>query len=176
MSFFFVFGLNSCKYECEGFPESEVKWIPYERGTELDYFSRFSEISFYVISSDRTRASEYRGIGVDENCEWEGRYNTDLVSGFRITEEKVSESEGYSTSFSELDEFNYNLQPYFTNGDVIVSSLGDTTINNTKYINAYLIEKLVFTSNTSVSWFIKAENVGVVQFFDVKSNLLWTVK
>jgi hypothetical protein len=51
----------------------------------------------------------------------------------------------------------------------------DTVIANKSYQNVFKVSKTNLKDNEKILWIIKARDIGIVQFYDEKTNKTWTL-
>jgi hypothetical protein len=58
----------SCKFECDGFPESELVWIPYRINDTLSYSNGDDTITFIVDDYDRAEPDKFCALAEEVIC------------------------------------------------------------------------------------------------------------
>jgi hypothetical protein len=163
----------SCKYTCDGFPEGELKWIPFKLGDTLTYVSSVDTLQFEITDLDISKSSRSYGLSMDFECYNHASYSTNTLNGIMIRE-FIWFSDEFMVEFSEDDLFEYpGLKEMPQNMKVTVDVLNDTIINGYKYSRAYKYTKEMKSEDESIQWVIKAEDHGIISFYDSKKDITW---
>ena len=170
-----LFVFSSCKYTCEEFPESELKWIPYQVGDGILYSDGLDTISFEVTNAYFNKEISERGLFTDIVCPIEAFYETDEVQEYKIREHYGVDFRGaFEARFSDRETFYFFLNRMSLENDSIVTNYAiDTLINNVVYSEVYFVQKKDISSGTRASWIIKSANEGIVQFYDNEQDKTW---
>jgi hypothetical protein len=177
--FIFVFsilGLNSCKYECEGFPDSELIWIPYSIGDTLYYSDNVDTISMIVEDYFLSPFSSSRGLWMDYRCEYNGYYQTSKEDfNYQIKEEITdSYNGGMKISITKNDFFRFNIWNKTTYSDTVsVRFYADTLINSMSYSELFLVSKDTVHQSPRIAWILKAKDKGIIEFYDYNLKRKW---
>ncbi len=166
----------SCNYvveDCSGFPNSDLKNIPYNHGEQIRYNNGIDTISFSVDTFYKTEPYEIRGsfpqTGFDD-CGSTGLYGTSIDPKF-----------GYKL----VDEFSQNGGGVFH--ITINTPYGNETFNNpTEYYDTYqvngvryeevnIFEKDTLNNSPIIYKIIKASNKGIIQFNDFQNKMVWDI-
>jgi hypothetical protein len=165
--------MGSCKkHTCEGFPESELKWTPFEVNEKLKYFYDADTLELTVTDEFYSTESRYSGEPFPEFCTPESWYGTNEFDNISIYEKvEINYGSTYmTTSFSSNNIFFYELKDGYYFDSISVRHIGDTLINGNQLNEAFKIEK---DSQNGIDWFIKAANRGIISFGDNDSNEIW---
>jgi hypothetical protein len=176
---------SSCKYECPGFNDSDLCWIPYNVGDQLSYIHNEDTIKFQVVDFYKTMPSSFTGLAMDYACDYEGYYETNRVSLDYYIKEHFSYiianfgtwGDGMKIQITANDIFIFNVLWYneYKIDSLSVSYNPNMVIANHEYHDVYTLSKIKMTEPQRISWVIKAKDKGIVQFYDRKSDKLWTL-
>lgn len=173
--FALIIGLQSCKYDCPGFPDSESIWIPHQEGDVLKYFSDSDTIEYEVIENFKSGPSDFRGLVMDYDCDYEGYYLTNSNNDGLKIKERITAFKGMEVELSDNDKFEFSLYfGDFETDDFKTKYYADTIINATNYQNVFRVNKKNTISEYRIDWIIKAENKGVIQYHDKTTDRTWT--
>ena len=166
--------MASCKkHTCEGFPEGELKWTPFDVNKNLKYVSDADTLELTITDKFHSTESKYSGEPDPEYCIPESWYRTNEFDNFSIYE-KVDISYGGSsymtTNFSSNNIFQYELRDGYYSNSISVRHIGDTLIND---IQLYEVFKIAKDSQDGIDWFIKAAHRGIISFGDKDINKIW---
>lgn len=170
-----IIGLHSCKYDCPAFPDSETIWVPHQDGDVLKYFSDSDTIEFEVIENFKSGPSDFRGLVMDYDCDYEGYYiTTQNNQGLRI-KERITAFKGMEVEFSDIDNFEFWVS--FSNSETDkykINYLADTVINSIEFQDVFKVYKKNSIPDCRIDWIIKANNKGVIQYHDKSTDKIWT--
>src|SRR3989339_150904 len=173
------FGTYSCKYECWGFPNEDLSWIPYEIGDTISYHSENESMDFVVDDFFKTAPDSYRGFAMDYECYYEGYYSTMTnEQNYKLKESfSTNHNDGMKVVLTENDLFYFQLWKEKTSTDTLeVVYHTDTIIESVKYSDVFVVNKKILKSGQRISWIIKAKDKGIIQFYDREIDKIWTIK
>ena len=165
--------IGSCKKNtCEGFPESQLKWTPFEVNEKIKYLYETDTLELTVTDKFYSPKSKYSGEPFPDYCSPESWYETNEFDNISIYEkvELKYRSVFMTTSFYSNNIFSYELRDGYYLDSISVRHIGDTLINGIQFNEAYKIENY---SKNGIDWFIKAANKGIISFGDKESNKIW---
>lgn len=177
-----IFGLQSCKYESEGFPDRELSLIPYNIGDSLHYFNGEDTIGLKVVDFYKTPPSSWHGLAMDVvyDDEYEGYYVTSKTTSGYFIREHLRNIDQYSIDIQITDNDIFKFVPvhdYPQERDSLnVIFCKDTIIESRTYYDVYKVSKTKMTDSQKISWIIKAKDKGIVQFYDRYSKKVWTLQ
>jgi hypothetical protein len=181
--FGFIVGLLSilhlsCNYDCPGYPESELLWIPYDLNDTLIYTNQDDTILFVVIDKFITEPSTFKGIAMDYECMYEGYYLTTKTNlNYQLREENSNGfGGGMKMQITDSDIFGFNIWDKSSFSDSIkVVQKQDTLINHSEYKEVYILSKDTLNLNPRISYIIKTPNQGIVEFYDYHLKKKWSL-
>ena len=164
---------SACKNTCEGFPEDELKWIPFEVNKNIKYSYNESTLDFTVKDVFYSKKSKFSGEPFPEACTPTAWYQTDTSDSISIYEkvEMISAYPYMTTSFSSNSVFYYELRDGYYFNSISVRYIGDTTLNGTVFNEVFEVSK---DSQNEINWLIKTEDIGIISFGVKESNKIWT--
>lgn len=164
--------LGACKNTCEGFPESELRWTPFEVSEKIKYFHDGETLEFTVTDKFYSTESKYGGESFPEACTPTAWYQTNELNSISIYEkvELMFSDPSMITSFSSNSIFFYELRDGYSFDSVSVRHIGDTVINGIQFDEVFKIEK---DSQNGINWFIKAAHKGIISFGEKERNKIW---
>ncbi|RKD89842.1 hypothetical protein [Mangrovibacterium diazotrophicum] len=170
----------ACKYKCPGFDESEMKWVPYSIGETLKYTNKSDTIELSVVDYYMTEPYSFRGVLImDVWCEAESYYSTSQAdNGYEIREDYSDNSDnwGMNVNITKSDFFKFHIPSQSSLADSIkVAYMQDTLINGFQYSEVFVISKDTANLSPRISYFIKAADLGVIEFYDRKSQQKWNL-
>ncbi len=175
-----AFFLFACGNQCDEFPQSGEKWVPYEEGDTLRYFSGSDTIEFIVQERFLSLAQTEEEAGLGYNCNQIGYYYTDTLSShpYLIREQlELGNKRGMTVSISPEDtSFFFDIQDYATFNDSLkVDFYPDTIINDSLYYEVLKVGRDTLDFLGRIPWFIKARDKGILQFYDFEMKRTWTL-
>ena len=173
-----IITINSCKYECDGFPNHELAWIPYEIGEKIKYTNGLDTIEFEVVDYAKTEPDYFRGLVMDYECSYEGYYSTDESKNYYIKEKLNNgwKDSGMKVWLSDNDLFHfYMLGQNETSDSLTIEFMTDLNIEGIMYNDVYKVTKNKPIDLNRILWIIKARDKGIVQFYDKKLEEKWTL-
>jgi len=169
--------INSCKYKCEGFQESELKWVPYEIGETIKYTDKFDTIEFRITDFFKTESSSFSGLVMDYECDSKCYYLTSKNDelGYQLREEYNDGFDwGMKIQITDNDRFEFDIPNNTSFSDSIkVVHKPDTLINCTEYTNVFIVSKDTLNKSPRIGYIIKAENFGIIEFYDFYLKQKW---
>jgi len=167
--------LASCNYvveKCEGFPNEDLKHIPYNIGDIIQYENGVDTISFTIKSFNKTEPYEIRGsfpqTGFDD-CNFTGFYETSQESkyGYLIRDEFNRDFIITIDTKIGSEKFNrFNSSNQFK--DFI-------DIKDIRLENVTIFEKDTLENPPLISRVLKADNKGIIQFYDFRNKESWNL-
>ncbi len=169
----------SCKYHCDGFPDYDLKWIPYQIDSEISYYNLSDTFKLSIIDFYKSEPSSFRGLAMDIECGYNGYYQTTTSDrGYSIREElkETGYLGGMYSQITENDKFVFNIWSKVSYSDSIkVKFFADTIINQIQYQEVFLISKDTLSKSPRIAWIIKAKDKGIVEFYNFKTKQRWSL-
>ena len=169
--------IGSCKYHCSGFPDEDLKWIPYNINDTLRYSDSRDTIILVVTDFYTSEPSSFRGLVMDYWCDYNGYYYTSKSSMYdymiKDCYSSLNNNKIQITEQGDIFEFPY-YQDY-TSDSIKITYKSNILINETVYKDAYIISKDTIKQNPRISRVIKSSDSGVIEFYDHKFKRKWNL-
>jgi hypothetical protein len=168
--------LPSCRYHCQGFPESELKYIPYKLDDTIMYYNNLDTINLIVSDyyKSENHLTERMFPVMDLWCEEKAYYQTDRnpIIDCYIREE-YDAYELFKVEFNDNNVFSFSLfnDSQYKDGIIKKSFNEQIEINGKIYHNCITLEK---NKQIYVIWkIVKADSVGIIEFYHNKYQDSW---
>jgi hypothetical protein len=170
--------LSSCKFHCDGYPDSELKWIPYYLDDKLRYFNNSDTFELSVNDYFKTQPSTFHAVAMDMWCTYNGYYQTTTCEfGYFIKEEIKNmrrTDDGIYVNLTNNDAYYFDIWQMKSNSDAInLRYIADTVINQINYQEVFFASKDTLNGSPKIAWIILAKDKGVVEFYDFQSKRKW---
>ena len=169
--------MNSCRYYCQGFPDEELRWIPYKVNDTLRYSDSKDTIYLVVNEFYKSGPSSFRGLAMDYWCDFNGYYYTTISSLYDYQIKDI-----YSTlnnsQIQITDQGGIFDIPYysnFTNDSIKLIYVADSLIKSTEYKEIYVLQKDTIKRKPRISRVIKSGDKGILEFYDYKYKRKWNL-
>jgi len=171
----FLIGLISCKHECEGFPDSSLKWIPYRLNDTIRYTDNIDSIEFVVIDFYKSGPTDYRGI-YEIDCMTEAYYLTTKYKDYYQIKETCQYDTEMMIEIISMELFEFDIEDKISfNDSVKLRYLQDTIINSIKYYEVLIVSKDTINNSPNIAWIMKANDMGIIEFYDFKLKRKWRI-
>lgn len=172
--------INSCRFPCDGFPDEDLKWLPYTLGDRIRYTNDIDTIEFEVVDFYQSERSDEKGyvVFMDIDCGESAFYETEtnLLTGY-----KIKQSAFLTPSIIDIE-----VQP-----DKSIAFYLDSEYESDKNVRAtYYAEKMLYgklynevyeiSINTNaeedygaISKIILIANFGIFEFYDSITEETW---
>ena len=169
---------SSCRLHCDGFPDSDLKWIPYNLDDKLTYFSNKDTFGLSVNDFYKTQPSTFHAMAMDMWCTYNGYYQTTKCQfGYFIKEEIAFNrhtDDGLHIKISDNDEFVFDIWQRKSFSDTInVKYFADSLIDKINYQEVFIASKDTLNNSPKVAWIIIAKDKGIIEFYDFQSKQKW---
>jgi hypothetical protein len=180
IGFLLVFFLliQSCKSPCDGFPDKDLKWVPYEIGDTLKYTDGAGIIEFKVADTYKTEDSKKREfyLALDIECNAQAYFetNTNYLVKYKL---KVTAHSVYAYMDVEIEPnkpitFSYDTA-FPSNGNVVGKYYSEKEVDGKIYHDLFLVDIDTTKTLGSISEFIMVANIGILEFHDAVKNKTW---
>jgi len=173
--------LSSCRYYCQGFPDEYLIYIPYQINDSLHYTDGNNNIYFTIEDFYKTGPDYVTGFSMEDiDCLYNGYYSSDLIeNNYQLYENFSNDYTGeiFEVNITKNDSFRfYRFKKLILPLEPLdIRFHEDTIINEEKYMNVYHVSKTSMTETEKISWIIKAEGKGIIQFHDDELDKTWTL-
>lgn len=177
INIFFVlllsFYLTGCDIQCQGFDTKFLSWMPYELNDKLVYFNQNNDTIVFTINQKEIFDGYETSFKNRKYCTSEmsiGDASSDRGLGVNI----INNSE--LIILSAATRINNNSGSIYLETENLENEIKELTINDKIFEETIILELDTTTQNMEIWKIIIAKNYGIVQFFDRKSNEIWTLK
>ena len=170
--------LYSCKYDCPGFSDKDLHWVPYNLSDTLKYVNNNDTIEFVVINFYKNPPTSFYGLAMDIAYNESAYYSTNKIPlyGYKLEEKyELKNTINMNINVTDNDIFVFNPYSFLDNDSIKISFHSDTLINNVNYSQVYVIKKDTMTLNPRISEVIKSVNKGIIQFYDFSTKKKWNL-
>ena len=174
---YLMFILVSCKYTCPDFPESELKYIPYNLNDSIRYSNKSDTIEFIVTDYYKTEENIVKTElpVMDLKCEEKANYSTD--KNFKIgcyIKESYDISKHFNVEFDSKNIFSFSLyNNYYEEGIIKREFKEQFEINGIIYYNCIILEKEL--SQYLIWKIVKADNFGIIEIYHKDYQDPWRI-
>jgi len=176
---FLILTVYSCReLKCDGFPDSELKWIPYKINDTIKYSNNNDTIEFIVEQFYKSEPISERGGFFDWEifCYIEAYYYTSKAKNDYQIKENCDNGNSMRIEITENDFFYFELYSRESFLDTIkLEYFEDTLINSKSYKEVFLITKDTIHYSPKIAWIIKASDKGIVEFYDFELKKTWNL-
>jgi len=175
--FLILISLNSCKYTCPGFPDEELKWIPYKLNDTLRYSDSKDTIYLVVNEFYKSGPTSFRGLAMDYWCDFNGHYYTSKSSlyDYQIKDSFSSLNDSRIQITQQGDVFEFPHYSNYSNDSIKVIYFADSIIKNTDFKEIFVLQKDTIKQNPRISRVIKSSDKGIIEFYDYKYKRKWNL-
>ncbi len=168
--------ITGCKYNCPGFDEKLLSWMPYEENDTITYISQQNDTITFQIN-------KYSVSNSYETTRKNRDYCASDASFYTIDNEgKVC---GVGTWISmDNNKTNINVSVNINNNkgeiDKTVKNITDAvetlSINGKQYDEVLIFEQDTIKQDDEIWKIILANNYGIIQFYDRVTGYIWTLQ
>jgi hypothetical protein len=172
--------INSCRFPCDGFPNEDLKWLPYKFGDTIKYTNNIDTIGFEVVDFFQSERSDEKGyvVFMDVECGENAYYETEtnLLTGYRIRESAlltnpkidIEVQPGKSIAFYRDTEYKFDK-------NVSAVYYSEKVINDNLYKEVYEIAINIDSEEDygSISRIIIIADFGIFEFYDSNTGETW---
>jgi len=176
---FIIVLISSCKYTCPGFPDEDLKWIPYNINDTLRYSDSKDTVYFIVNDFQKSEPSSFRGFAMDVECDFEGHYYTTKSSLYDYEIKDIYSTNNRTKIKIQITEtggeFVFPYYEDYSNDSIKIRHVADSLINGIDHKDIYVIQKDTIKITPRISRVIKSSEKGVIEFFDFKDKRKWNL-
>ncbi|NOQ25083.1 MAG: hypothetical protein GQ564_06940 [Bacteroidales bacterium] len=175
--------IESCvKYSCDGFPNEELKWIPFQIGDSIYYSNEIDTISFLVVDFHKSDSwSDWQQLVMDYWCPTEAYYVTNNNDRLNFSIKQIRRDECINCKndieiyFTGLDTISFNdySRNYDWDSTIYVKYIENMTINQKQMTDVYFLTKKKNISGEYIDSVLIAPDYGILKFYESRENSSW---